>query len=106
MKQIKDVPDALDGVQLIGLQILEQRRWVRALSSSVFKESTNGQLTPVHNQINSSFYPLFPVPLKEASNVNLDITHAHLLHLDVAPDIMIIPSRLRSGHRVSPQLLS
>lgn len=43
---------------------------------------------------------MFPVPAKEAANVNLDVTHSHLLHLDVAPDLMIIPSRLKSGHRV------
>ncbi|KAF8318988.1 DNA polymerase alpha, subunit B [Clavulina sp. PMI_390] len=72
IKHIRDVPEPLDGMQLIGLQLLEQR----------------------------SFYPLFPVPQKESANVNLDVTHSHLLSLDAAPDVLITPSKLKSGYRI------
>jgi len=77
-------------VQLLALQLLEQRRHVSLAEGVSFDDYS---LLP-------SFYPLFPVPAKEAANVNLDVTHSHLLHLDVAPDLLIIPSRLKSGHRV------
>ena len=39
-------------------------------------------------------------------NVNLDVTHSHLLHLDIAPDLLILPSRLKSGHRVGPRIIT
>ncbi|KAJ3977823.1 DNA polymerase alpha/epsilon subunit B-domain-containing protein [Lentinula raphanica] len=47
-----------------------------------------------------SFYPVFPVPVDLSSEVNLDVTHSPDLRLDyetedVAPDILILPSRLR-----------
>ncbi|KAK0187998.1 DNA polymerase alpha subunit B [Armillaria mellea] len=48
-----------------------------------------------------SFYPLFPVPQELAHEVNLDVTHSQLLRLgelddgNVAPDVLIIPSRLK-----------
>ncbi|KAJ4482149.1 DNA polymerase alpha/epsilon subunit B-domain-containing protein [Lentinula aciculospora] len=47
-----------------------------------------------------SFYPIFPVPLELSSEINLDVTHSAGLRLDeesedVAPDVLILPSRLR-----------
>ncbi|KAJ4000431.1 DNA polymerase alpha/epsilon subunit B-domain-containing protein [Lentinula boryana] len=47
-----------------------------------------------------SFYPVFPVPFDLCSEVNLDVTHSPGLRLDdemedVAPDVLILPSRLR-----------
>ncbi|KIK69549.1 hypothetical protein GYMLUDRAFT_212131 [Collybiopsis luxurians FD-317 M1] len=47
-----------------------------------------------------SFYPVFPVPEELCNEVNLDVTHSADLKLDsdmddVAPDVLIIPSRYR-----------
>ncbi|KZT11993.1 DNA polymerase alpha, subunit B [Laetiporus sulphureus 93-53] len=50
-----------------------------------------------------SFYPLFPVPLELAHEVNLDVTHLKGLDLcagegvekDKAPEVLITPSRLK-----------
>ncbi|KAJ3754976.1 DNA polymerase alpha/epsilon subunit B-domain-containing protein [Lentinula raphanica] len=47
-----------------------------------------------------SFYPVFPVPVDLSNEVNLDVTHSPDLRLDyetedVAPDILILPSRFR-----------
>ncbi len=53
-----------------------------------------------------SFYPLFPVPQELAHEVNLDVTHSQLLRLgesddgNVAPDVLIIPSRLKHFSKV------
>ncbi|KAL4252758.1 DNA polymerase alpha subunit B [Pleurotus pulmonarius] len=58
-----------------------------------------------------SFYPLFPVPVDLAHDVNLDISHSGRLRVDlgsddggsglgVAPNILILPSRLK--HFVKP----
>ncbi|KII90842.1 hypothetical protein PLICRDRAFT_137336 [Plicaturopsis crispa FD-325 SS-3] len=54
-----------------------------------------------------SFYPIFPVPVDLAHDVNLDITHAaDRLKLDVdalddsAPDVLIVPSRLKHFSKV------
>jgi len=57
-----------------------------------------------------SFYPLFPVPHQLSSSVNLDVTHSYLLRLGqgdgdrdglegTAPDVLILPSRLKQFHR-------
>ena len=59
----------------------------------------------------SSFYPIFPVPQQLSSSINLDVSHSHLLRLGQgdsdheelegpAPDILILPSRLKHFHRV------
>ncbi|KAE9400427.1 hypothetical protein BT96DRAFT_992941 [Gymnopus androsaceus JB14] len=47
-----------------------------------------------------SFYPIFPVPLDLMTEVNLDMTHSDGLKLDadvedVAPSVLILPSRYR-----------
>ncbi|THG97788.1 hypothetical protein EW026_g4274 [Hermanssonia centrifuga] len=48
-----------------------------------------------------SFYPIFPVPLDAAHEVNLDITHSDGLSInldtadDFAPDVLILPSKLK-----------
>ena len=65
-----------------------------------------------------SFYPIFPVPLDLAHEVNLDVTHSELLHLDppyeddedentadpskapCAPDVLVLPSRLKHFSKV------
>jgi len=55
-----------------------------------------------------SFYPIFPVPLELSCEVNLDITHAEGLELgpqtdgvqEYAPDVLIIPSRLKHFSKV------
>ncbi|KAG8904610.1 DNA-directed DNA polymerase alpha subunit pol12 [Tulasnella sp. 403] len=48
-----------------------------------------------------SFYPLFPVPLDVSGDVNLDLTHFELLSIpETAPDVMILPSRLKEFSKV------
>jgi len=55
-----------------------------------------------------SFYPIFPVPLELSSDVNLDISHMEGLKLgfgpesiqEDAPNILIIPSRLKHFSKV------
>ncbi|KAH7885091.1 DNA polymerase alpha, subunit B [Phlebopus sp. FC_14] len=52
-----------------------------------------------------SFYPIFPVPLDVAHEVNLDATHSEGLKLiesemDAAPDVLILPSRLKQFAKV------
>ncbi|KAI0770357.1 DNA polymerase alpha, subunit B [Fomes fomentarius] len=64
-----------------------------------------------------SFYPIFPVPLDLAHEVNLDVTHSDLLNLGpsddeedesmsdpskarCAPDVLVIPSRLKQFSKV------
>ncbi|RDB17930.1 DNA polymerase alpha subunit B [Hypsizygus marmoreus] len=52
-----------------------------------------------------SFYPLFPVPLDVSHEVNLSVTHLDHLKLgdekdNCAPDILIVPSRLKQFNKV------
>ncbi|TBU48523.1 DNA polymerase alpha, subunit B [Dichomitus squalens] len=66
-----------------------------------------------------SFYPIFPVPLDLAHEINLDVTHSDLLHLvpqdedaedaegavdpsraRCAPDVLIVPSRLKHFSKI------
>jgi DNA polymerase alpha subunit B len=48
-----------------------------------------------------NFYPIFPPPETVAGEVNLDVTHYPLLKMDVQPDILILPSRLKHFSKVS-----
>lgn len=47
------------------------------------------------------FYPLFPPPENVAAEVNLDVTHWHQLRLQDAPDVLILPSKLKHFAKVS-----
>lgn len=47
-----------------------------------------------------SFYPLFPVPEQHAQEVNLDVTHFDKLRMDAAPDVLVLPSRLKHFSKV------
>jgi DNA polymerase alpha subunit B len=54
-----------------------------------------------------TFYPLFPAPEDLAHDVNLDVTHWHNLRLeDTAPDILILPSRLKHFSKVVDSTLA
>ena len=46
-------------------------------------------------------YPIVPPPADVSADVNLDISHHELLGLDVAPDVLILPSRLKYFAKVS-----
>jgi DNA polymerase alpha subunit B len=49
-----------------------------------------------------SFYPIFPPTEMYASEVNLDVTHYPLVRLqEAAPDILILPSKLKHFSKVS-----
>ncbi|RXW23407.1 hypothetical protein EST38_g2463 [Candolleomyces aberdarensis] len=53
-----------------------------------------------------SFYPIFPVPLELSHDVNLDVSHldeARMVDdedLDYAPDVLIVPGRLKRFDKV------
>ncbi|WVQ97259.1 hypothetical protein IAU59_004370 [Kwoniella sp. CBS 9459] len=48
-----------------------------------------------------SFYPIFPPPEQHAAEVNLDVTHYPLLKMDgPAPDILILPSKLKHFSKI------
>ncbi|CUA68780.1 DNA polymerase alpha subunit B [Schizosaccharomyces pombe 972h-] [Rhizoctonia solani] len=48
-----------------------------------------------------SFYPLFPVPKEVQEDVNLSVTHSNLLKMDgFAPDLLVLPSRLKEFQKV------
>ncbi|KAJ9107993.1 hypothetical protein QFC20_003679 [Naganishia adeliensis] len=42
-----------------------------------------------------SMYPIIPPPADVQADVNFDLSHHELLELDVAPDVLILPSRLK-----------
>ncbi|GHJ84547.1 hypothetical protein NliqN6_0949 [Naganishia liquefaciens] len=42
-----------------------------------------------------SMYPIVPPPADVSADVNLDVSHHELLELEVAPDVLILPSRLK-----------
>ncbi|KAF8837908.1 DNA polymerase alpha, subunit B [Paxillus ammoniavirescens] len=52
-----------------------------------------------------NFYPIFPVPLDLAHEVNLDVTHSEGLKLvenedECTPDVLVLPSRLKHFSKV------
>jgi hypothetical protein len=58
-----------------------------------------------------SYYPIFPVPCDLSHEINLDITHAEGLKLcegeeEVAPDVLVTPSRLKHFSKVRPRVSS
>ncbi|EGO23628.1 hypothetical protein SERLADRAFT_356508, partial [Serpula lacrymans var. lacrymans S7.9] len=58
-----------------------------------------------------SFYPIFPVPLDLTDEVNLDVSHSEGLKLvdgpdPVAPDVLIVPSRLKHFSKVVDDTVS
>lgn len=53
-----------------------------------------------------NFYPLFPAPEAVSPDVNLDVTHWRMLQMgDTAPDVLILPSKLKHFSKVITQLL-
>ncbi|WRT64268.1 uncharacterized protein IL334_001199 [Kwoniella shivajii] len=63
------------------------------------KDAMAGLIRHVLGQRN--FYPIFPVPESSAADVNLDVTHYPLLKMDgPAPDILILPSKLKHFSKV------
>ncbi|KAK4685108.1 DNA polymerase alpha subunit B, partial [Tremellales sp. Uapishka_1] len=58
-----------------------------------------GSVRHVLNQRN--FYPIFPPPEQHSAEVNLDVTHYPLLKMEgPAPDILILPSKLRHFSKI------
>ena len=49
-------------------------------------------------------YPIVPPPADVSADVNLDVSHHELLELEVAPDVLILPSRLKYFAKVRPVL--
>ncbi len=79
--------------------LLLQRRWV----------CTTYSLANAHPGY--SFYPIFPPPADVLSEVNLDMSHFDDVRmvdegdLDYAPDVLILPSRLKQFSKVLHRLL-
>lgn len=53
-----------------------------------------------------SFYPIFPVSLEVAHEVNLDVSHSSELRVaespdDPGPDVIVLPSRLKHFSKVN-----
>jgi DNA polymerase alpha subunit B len=93
--EVNGQPPATDTMASLARHILQQRRFVLALSWS----------DSIHYHT-VSFYPLFPTPLDLSHEVNLDVSHLKqlaLCHEEAvsAPDVLIIPSRLKHFSKVS-----
>lgn len=85
---------ATDTMASLARHVLQQRRFVSVSSRLVF----------VHYCL-VSFYPLFPTPLDLSHEVNLDVSHLEHLTLchgkgAFAPDVLIVPSRLKHFSKV------
>ncbi|KAH9942919.1 DNA polymerase alpha, subunit B [Amylocystis lapponica] len=93
---------------------LRKEEFVRR-AQEVDPRPTDGDAAQVDTMANTcrhllqqrSFYPLFPVPLDLAHEVNLDVSHARGADLcgegvgaDVAPAVLVIPSRLKHFSKV------
>lgn len=50
-------------------------------------------------------YPIIPPPADLTADVNFDLSHYELLELDIAPDVLILPSRLKYFAKVGLKLL-
>jgi hypothetical protein len=50
-----------------------------------------------------SFYPIFPPPEHSAAELNLDVTHFDKLRMEQAPDVLVLPSRLKHFAKVCPR---
>jgi DNA polymerase alpha subunit B len=93
--EVSGLPPATDTMASLARNILQQRRFVSAMSWSDFIH-----YRPV------SFYPLFPTPLDLSHEVNLDVSHLEQLALChdetvCAPDVLITPSRLKHFSKVN-----
>jgi len=60
-----------------------------------------------YSKSGTSFYPIFPPPQDLSAEVNLDMTHIdggrmvdNESDLDYAPDVLILPSRLKQFSKV------
>ncbi|KAK8866041.1 hypothetical protein IAR55_001192 [Kwoniella newhampshirensis] len=66
---------------------------------SEVKDAMAGLVRHVLGQRN--FYPIFPPPEIHTADINLDVTHYPLLKMDgPAPDILILPSKLRHFSKI------
>lgn len=76
--------------------------------------ASGGSSSPAHSEVKDpmaalvrhvlgqrTFYPLFPVPEAHAQEVNLDVTHFGMLRMESAPDVLVLPSRLKHFSKVS-----
>ena len=92
--EVDGQPPATDTMASLARHVLQQRRFVFVFPLLDF----------VHYCL-FSFYPLFPTPLDLSHEVNLDVSHLEHLALchgegSSAPDVLIIPSRLKHFSKV------
>jgi len=82
------------------LQRAEEAEPDPELKNEEVKDAMAGLVRHILGQ--RSFYPIFPPPEPHAVEVNLDVTHYPLLRMEgPAPDILILPSRLKHFSKVS-----
>jgi len=90
---------AIDEHPMAGVcrHLLDQRRCARLSISGCIDSSDCAILI--------SFYPIFPVPKEFSGDVNLDVSHSRLLGIQSgAPDVMVLPSKLKEFTQVSPHI--
>lgn len=91
--EVDGQPPATDAMASLARQVLQQRRFVFVFSWQKFD-----------HYCLVSFYPLFPTPLDLSHEVNLDVSHLEHLALchkgESAPDVLIVPSRLKHFSKV------
>jgi DNA polymerase alpha subunit B len=92
--EVDGQPPATDMMASLARYILQQRRFV-------FITSLLDSVLYCH----VSFYPLFPVPLDLSHEVNLNVSHLEYLALchgegASAPDVLVVPSRLKHFSKV------
>lgn len=92
--------------------ISQMTLWLVSLDICCSREGWLGfssVLLDVHMRL--SFYPIFPPPQDLSAEVNLDVSHSDRVRiiddegpLDYAPDVLILPSRLKQFTKVEELL--
>ncbi|KAG9019888.1 DNA-directed DNA polymerase alpha subunit pol12 [Tulasnella sp. 427] len=79
---------------------LRRQEVFKSLPGAVQQDAMAGLCRHILDQ--RSFYPIYPVPLDSSHDVNLDISHSHLLGIpnDSIPDVVVLPSRLKEFSKI------
>ncbi|KAG8900927.1 DNA-directed DNA polymerase alpha subunit pol12 [Tulasnella sp. 417] len=79
---------------------LRRQEVFKALPGAVQQDPMAGLCRHILDQ--RSFYPIYPVPFDNSQEVNLDVSHSHLLSIpnDSIPDVVVLPSRLKEFSKI------
>jgi DNA polymerase alpha subunit B len=94
--------------------ISQMTPWLVSLDICCFKEGRLASCIYLSNfHIRLSYYPIFPPPPDVSSEVNLDVSHSDGVRIiddegtvDYAPDVLILPSRLKQFAKVNSDFSS